>query len=173
MSDENWKLKKELKRLSNYIKSYGQNRLQPIFLCIFEHFPCKRKSANWCTKMASDQKKSFSKMFLKFNFTAKYFWGRLIMCILHISRNLTEPYCMYILIVQEPIPSLPWLSFLVFPLYLGCNFCWLVSVYTIQHHSRPGQGGQVRFSESKNNVNKIIYLFGFLIMAYSQRWNLV
>ena len=85
-------LVKELKRLSNYIKSYGQNRLQPIFLCIFEHFPCKQKSANWCTKMASDQKKSFSKMFLKFNFTAKYFWGRLIMCILHISRNLTEPY---------------------------------------------------------------------------------
>ena len=71
-------LVKELKRLSIYIKSYGQNRLQPIFLCIFKHFHCKRKSANWCTKMASNQKKAFSKMFLKFNCTAKYFWGKIL-----------------------------------------------------------------------------------------------
>ena len=78
-------LVKELKRLSNYLTSYGQNRWRPIFLCIFGHFLCKWKSANWCTKMASDQKKSFNKMFLKFNFTAKYFWSRLNMRILHFS----------------------------------------------------------------------------------------
>ena len=85
-------LVKELKRLSNYLNSYAKKRWRPIFLCIFWHLLCKQKSVNWCTKMASDQNKSIRKMFLNFNFTAKYFWSRVIMCILHISRNLTEPY---------------------------------------------------------------------------------
>ena len=90
------------------------------------------------------KKKSFSKMFLKFNFTAKYLWGRLIMCILHISRNLTEPYwslvslcpCTHVLGCTLHIQIIVLQTFSnILILFFSLYSCYICSITSIINHS--------------------------------------